>query len=45
MARTISEQQWIEKFITLEDIVDQSLWIWHAFFGLLGGDNDINVLN
>jgi hypothetical protein len=41
MARTISKQQWI----TLEDVVDQSLWIWQAFFGLLGVDNDINVLN
>ena len=25
--------------------MDQSLWIWHAFFGLPGGNNDINVLN
>ena len=26
-------------------IEDQSLWIWHAFFGLPGGDNDINILD
>ncbi len=45
MARTISKQVWIERFITLEDIVDQSLGIWHTFFGLSGVDNDINVLN
>jgi hypothetical protein len=31
--------------IILEAIADQSLWIWHAFFGLPGGNNDINVLN
>jgi hypothetical protein len=31
--------------IILEAIVDQSLWIWHAFFGLPRGNNDINVLN
>jgi hypothetical protein len=29
----------------LEAIVDQSLWIWHAFFGMPGGNNDINVLD
>jgi hypothetical protein len=33
------------KSIILEAIVDQSLWIWHVFFGLYGGNNDINVLN
>jgi hypothetical protein len=31
--------------IILEAIADQSLWIWHAFFGLHGGNNDINVLD
>jgi len=31
--------------IILKAIVDQSLWIWHAFFGLPGGNNDINVLD
>jgi hypothetical protein len=29
----------------LEAIADQSLWIWHAFFGVLEGNNDINVLD
>ena len=29
----------------LEAIADQSLWIWHSFFGLPGGNNDINVLD
>ena len=23
---------------------DQDLWIWHAFFGMAGSHNDINVL-
>jgi hypothetical protein len=31
--------------IILEAIINQSLWIWHAFFGLSGWNNDINVLN
>jgi len=31
--------------IILKAIADQSLWIWHAFFELPGGNNDINVLN
>ncbi|GKE67493.1 ALP1-like protein [Tanacetum coccineum] len=31
-------------FILLEDVVSQDLWIWHAFFGLAGSNNDINVL-
>ncbi|XP_047966000.1 uncharacterized protein LOC125210495 [Salvia hispanica] len=29
----------------LEAIVDYSLWIWHAHFGVAGSNNDINVLN
>jgi hypothetical protein len=31
--------------IILEAIADQSLWIWHAYFGLLGGNNDMNALD
>ncbi len=31
--------------IILEAIADQCLWIWHAFFGLHEGNNDINVLD
>ncbi|XP_047341160.1 uncharacterized protein LOC124944858 [Impatiens glandulifera] len=30
--------------IILEAVVDYDLWIWHAYFGLLGTNNDINVL-
>jgi hypothetical protein len=33
------------KSIILEEVVDQRLWIWQAYFGLLGGNNDLNVLN
>ena len=29
--------------VTLEAICDRSLWIWHAFFGMPGSLNDINV--
>ncbi|XP_057802007.1 uncharacterized protein LOC131017278 [Salvia miltiorrhiza] len=34
-----------EPTITLEAVVSQDLWIWHAFFGIPGANNDINVLN
>ena len=33
------------KSIILEAIADQELWIWHAFFGLAGGNNDLNILD
>ncbi|XP_071694293.1 protein ALP1-like [Rutidosis leptorrhynchoides] len=31
--------------IMLEAVASQDLWIWHAFFGMAGAKNDINVLN
>ena len=31
-------------FILLEAVASQDLWIWHAFFGVSGANNDINVL-
>jgi hypothetical protein len=31
--------------IILEAVADQSLHIWHAFFGLPGSNNDLNVLD
>ena len=30
--------------IILEAVADYDLWIWHAYFGILGLKNDINVL-
>ncbi|XP_075665731.1 uncharacterized protein LOC142635468 [Castanea sativa] len=33
-----------EPTIVLEAAASYDLWIWHAFFGLLGSNNDINVL-
>ena len=30
--------------VILEAVADQELWIWHAFFGMAGTHNDINVL-
>lgn len=30
--------------IILEAVADYDLWIWHDYFGLLGSNNDINVL-
>jgi hypothetical protein len=30
--------------VVLEAVDDQDLWIWHAFFGMAGSHNDINVL-
>jgi len=33
-----------EPTIILETVASYDLWIWHAFFGLPGSHNDINVL-
>jgi hypothetical protein len=33
-----------EPTIILEAITSKDLWIWYAFFGMLGSHNDINVL-
>ena len=29
----------------MEAIADYNLWIWHAYFGMPGNNNDINVLD
>ncbi|XP_057779627.1 uncharacterized protein LOC130998214 [Salvia miltiorrhiza] len=34
-----------EPTIILEAVASQDLWIWHAFFGVAGSNNDINVLH
>jgi hypothetical protein len=34
-----------EPTIILEAVASKNLWIWHAFFGLPGSHNDINVLH
>jgi hypothetical protein len=34
-----------EPTIILEVVADKDLWIWHAFFGMPGSHNDINVLH
>ncbi|XP_071740141.1 uncharacterized protein [Rutidosis leptorrhynchoides] len=31
--------------IMLEAVASYDTWIWHAFFGMAGSNNDINVLN
>ena len=31
--------------LVLEAIASQDLWIWHAFFGVAGSNNDVNVLD
>ncbi|XP_058725464.1 uncharacterized protein LOC131596738 [Vicia villosa] len=31
--------------IMLKAVASQYLWIWHAFFGIAGSNNDINVLD
>jgi hypothetical protein len=33
-----------ESTIILEAVASKHLWIWHAFFGMCGSHNDINVL-
>jgi hypothetical protein len=34
-----------EPTVILEEVATHNLWIWHAFFGLPGTLNDINVLD
>jgi hypothetical protein len=31
--------------LVLEAVASHDLWIWHAFFGLPGSHNDINILD
>ncbi|XP_071685598.1 uncharacterized protein [Rutidosis leptorrhynchoides] len=31
--------------VMLEAVASHDMWIWHAFFGMAGSNNDINVLN
>nr|GEY77325.1 protein ALP1-like isoform X1 [Tanacetum cinerariifolium] len=31
--------------IMLEAVASQDLWIWHAFYGIVGVNNDINILD
>jgi hypothetical protein len=31
--------------IILEAVASHDHWIWHAFFGVVGSNNDINVLS
>ncbi|XP_058211662.1 uncharacterized protein LOC131323840 [Rhododendron vialii] len=31
--------------LILEAIASRDLWIWHAFFGMVGSHNDVNVLD
>ena len=31
--------------LILEAVASKDLWIWHAFFGMPGSHNDVNVLN
>jgi hypothetical protein len=46
---TTCQFQFINKdrndYIILEVIIDKCLWFCHIHFGLLGGNNDLNVLN
>ena len=44
MEGTIHSWQWSPTII-LEAVASQDLWIWHAFFGVAGANNDINVIN
>jgi hypothetical protein len=30
--------------VVLEAVADHDIWIWHAFFGMAGSHNDINML-
>jgi hypothetical protein len=32
-------------FMILDTMASYNLWIWHTYFGMLGSNNDINVLH
>ena len=34
-----------ERSIISEAIADKSLWIWYAYFGMPGSNNNVNVLD
>ncbi|XP_076951124.1 uncharacterized protein LOC143624313 [Bidens hawaiensis] len=34
-----------EPTIVLEAVASQDLWFWHAFFGVAGSNNDLNVID
>ncbi|GJR86504.1 ALP1-like protein [Tanacetum coccineum] len=34
----------LDPFLLLEAVASNDLWIWHAFFGVSGMNNDVNVL-
>src|SRR5438309_395455 len=40
-----SIRQRMSPTIVLEAVASYDLWIWHAFFGMPGSHNDINVLD
>nr|GEU49601.1 RNA-directed DNA polymerase, eukaryota [Tanacetum cinerariifolium] len=39
------EDNWCEGVCLKIAVASQDLWIWHAFFGIAGANNDINVLD
>uniref|UniRef100_A0A0A9GSX1 DDE Tnp4 domain-containing protein n=1 Tax=Arundo donax TaxID=35708 RepID=A0A0A9GSX1_ARUDO len=43
--RRLNHKNFGEATITLEAVASHDLRIWHAFFGVVGSDDDINVLN
>ncbi|GJR79643.1 ALP1-like protein [Tanacetum coccineum] len=43
-AQYVRRDHGLNLFILLEVVASQDLWIWHALFGVVGSNNDINVL-
>nr|GEX35637.1 hypothetical protein [Tanacetum cinerariifolium]GEX35643.1 hypothetical protein [Tanacetum cinerariifolium]GEX35815.1 hypothetical protein [Tanacetum cinerariifolium] len=43
-AQYVRRDHGLNLFILLEVVASQDLWIWHAFFGVAGSNNDINIL-
>nr|GEX71197.1 protein ALP1-like isoform X1 [Tanacetum cinerariifolium] len=43
-AQYVKRDHGLNPFILLEAVASQDLWLWHAFFGVVGSNNDINVL-
>ncbi|XP_025630285.1 uncharacterized protein [Arachis hypogaea] len=41
----MAEDRGFPGMLVLEVVASSDLWIWHAFFGVSGSNNDINVLD
>nr|GEX62272.1 protein ALP1-like isoform X1 [Tanacetum cinerariifolium] len=44
LGQDVRRDHGLNPFILLEVVASRYLWTWHAFFGVVGSNNDINIL-